>query len=253
MDILGIDIGGSGIKGAPVDLKQGQFATGRHRIPTPQPATPEATAHVVAALAAHFHWRGPIGCTFPAVIKHGVSYTAAHVDSSWIGINGERLLGDICQCPLLLINDADAAGLAEMRYGAGRGQQGIVIMLTLGTGIGSALFINGQLMPNSEFGHLQIRGKDAEDRASDRVRKEKDWSFEKWSKRLDEFLQQMEALFWPDLFIIGGGVSKKQEKFLPLLQCRTPVVPAQLQNDAGIIGAALAAAESLSFSEGNKV
>ncbi len=241
MDVLGIDIGGSGIKGAPVSLASGEFLAERHRIETPQPATPDAVAQVVNNLVQHFAWQGAVGCTFPAVIKRGVSYTAANVDESWIGFNGEQLLSEVCQRPVLLLNDADAAGLAEVRYGAGKDQQGMVIMITLGTGIGSAIFVNGVLVPNTEFGHLKIRGKDAEDRASDRARKEKEWSFRKWSARLSEYLQEMEALFWPDLFIIGGGVSKKHEKFLPLLTCRTPVVPAQLQNDAGIVGAALAA------------
>ncbi|OUD16320.1 polyphosphate--glucose phosphotransferase [Thioflexithrix psekupsensis] len=245
MEFLGIDIGGSGIKGAPVDLQEGGVQTERHRIATPQPATPEAVAQVVAELVAYFNWQGQIGCTFPSVIKQGVAHTAANVDSGWIGLNAERLFSERCQRRVYLLNDADAAGLAEMRYGAGRGQSGLVIMLTLGTGIGSAIFYRGQLLPNTEFGHLQIRGKDAEHRASARVRQEKNWGFDKWSLRVSEFLVIMENLFWPDLFIIGGGISRKHEKFLPLLTCRTPVVPAQLQNNAGIIGAALAA--SLQF------
>ncbi len=241
MQILGIDIGGSGIKGAPVDIKKGVLAGERHRIPTPQPSEPEAVADVVAKIVQHFEWRGPIGCTFPAVIRHGVAYTAANVDKSWIGTNGEKLLAKKTGCPALLINDADAAGFAEMKFGAGRGHKGVVIMLTLGTGIGSAIFSNGQLVPNTEFGHMEIRGKDAEDRASDRIRKEKDLNWEKWGERVNEFLGQMEMLFSPDLFIIGGGVSKKHEKYFHFLNTQADIVPAQMRNEAGIIGAAGAA------------
>ena len=173
--------------------------------------------------------------------KNGVTHTAANVDDSWIGANGRELLAKKTGCPVILLNDADAAGIAEMEFGAGKGQQGVVIVLTLGTGIGSAIFINGRLVPNTEFGHMEVRGKDAEDRASDRIRKEKSLSWEKWAKRLNEYLGRMEMLFWPDLFIIGGGVSKKHEYFLPLLQTRAEIVPAQMLNEAGIIGAAMAA------------
>ena len=241
MQILGIDIGGSGIKGAPVDIKKGVLADKRYRIPTPQPSEPEAIADVVAEIVQHFEWHGPIGCTFPAVIRHGVAYSAANVDKSWVGTNGEKLLAKKTGCPALLINDADAAGFAEMKFGAGKGHQGVVILLTLGTGIGSAIFTNGQLVPNTEFGHMDIRGKDAEDRASDRVRKAKDLSWEKWAERLNEFLGQMEMLFSPDLFIIGGGVSKKHEKYFHFLNTQADIVPAQMRNEAGIIGAAGAA------------
>jgi polyphosphate glucokinase len=241
MQILGIDIGGSGIKGAPVDIKKGTLTAERHRIPTPQPSLPDDVGNVVAEIARHFEWKGPIGCTFPAIIKDGMAYSAANVDPSWIGTNGQQLIAEKTGCPTILVNDADAAGIAEMEFGAGRGEKGLVILLTLGTGIGSAFFINGILVPNTELGHLEIRGKDAEARASDRIREEKDLSWEKWAERLDEYFQRVEFLFSPDLIIIGGGVSKKHDKFLPLLHTRARIVPAQLFNDAGIVGAALAA------------
>ncbi|MBE7551139.1 MAG: ROK family protein [Anaerolineales bacterium] len=241
MEILGIDIGGSGIKGAPVDVEKGMMLAERQRLDTPQPSVPEAVGDVVAEIARLFNWQGPIGCTFPAVIKHGVAYSAANVDQSWIGFNGQQLFEQKTGCPVLLLNDADAAGIAEMEFGAGRGQPGVVIMLTFGTGIGSAIFVDGRLVPNTEFGHMEIRGKDAEDRAADRIRTEKDLSWEKWAGRVNEFLERMEMLFSPDLFIFGGGVSKKHEKFLPLLRTQAKIVPAQMLNEAGIIGAAMAA------------
>jgi polyphosphate glucokinase len=243
MCVLGIDIGGSGIKGGLVDTDKGVLLTERHRIDTPAPATPVAIADSVAQLLAHFNWQSAIGCTFPAVIKQGVSYTAANVDPGWIGCNGEQLIYQRTNCPVLLLNDADAAGIAEMRLGAGQGKNGVVIMLTLGTGIGSAIFSNGQLLPNTEFGHLQIRGKDAEARASARIRTEKKLTWANWAKRLNEVLRTMEDLFWPDLFILGGGISRKHEKFFNLLEVRTPLLPAHFFNQAGIIGAAIAAAE----------
>ncbi len=241
MHILGIDIGGSGIKGAPVDINKGILVDERHRIPTPQPSEPEAVAEVVAEIVQHFEWQGPVGCTFPAVIKEGVAYSAANVDKSWIGTNGQKLLQKETGCPVLMLNDADAAGIAEMVFGAGKGHKGMVIMLTLGTGIGSAIFVNGQLVPNTEFGHMEIRGKDAEDRASDRIRKEKDYDWEKWAKKVNEFLNRMELLFSPDLFIVGGGVSKKHKKYFHYLKTTADIVPAQMRNEAGIIGAARAA------------
>lgn len=241
MEILGIDIGGSGIKGAPVDIKKGQLATERYRIPTPQPSIPDAVGDVVAQIAQHFEWNGPIGCTFPAVVKNGVTHSAANVDDAWIGTNGQKLLQKKTGCPVILLNDADAAGIAEMRFGTGNGQSGIVIILTFGTGIGSAIFVDGTLVPNTEFGHMEVRGKDAEDRASDRARKDDDLSWKAWAKRVNEFLGRMEALFSPDLFIIGGGVSKKHEKYLHYLNAQAEIRLAQLRNEAGIIGAAMAA------------
>jgi polyphosphate glucokinase len=243
MQTLGIDIGGSGIKGALVDVKNGVLAAGRHRIPTPQPSKPEAVGDVVADIVRHFEWQGPVGCTFPAIVKGGVTHSAANVDSDWIGANGQKLLAGKTGCPVKLLNDADAAGIAEMKFGAGKDHNGVVIMLTFGTGIGSAIFVDGQLVPNTEFGHMEIRGKDAEDRASDRIRKDKDLSWKEWAARVEEFLQRMELLFSPDLFIIGGGVSKKHENFLYLLNTQARIVPAKMRNQAGIIGAAMAATE----------
>jgi polyphosphate glucokinase len=241
MQILGIDIGGSGIKGAPVDTEHGTLLTERFRIPTPDPSLPDEVAGVVRDLTKHFDWHGPVGCTMPCVVREGIVESAANIDKSWIGVDGQKLFFRKSKCPTLVINDADAAGIAEMQFGAGRGKGGIVIMLTLGTGIGSAIFNNGVLLPNTELGHLEIRGKDAEWRASDRARQEHDWNWDEWAKRLNEYLQRVEFLFSPDMFIIGGGVSKKAEKFLPLLETRAQIVPAQLLNDAGIVGAAMAA------------
>lgn len=241
MEILGVDIGGSGIKGAPVDVKKGLLAAERYRIPTPQPSVPDAVGEVVAQIAQHFDWNGPIGCTFPAVVKNGVTYSAANVDKAWIGTNGQKLLKKKTGCPVFLLNDADAAGIAEMKFGAGKDRKGVVIILTFGTGLGSAIFVNGVLVPNTEFGHMEVRGKDAEDRASDRARKDDNLSWKRWAKRVNEFLNRMEILFSPDLFIIGGGVSKKYDKYLNLLDTQAEIVPAQLLNEAGIIGAAMAA------------
>jgi polyphosphate glucokinase len=241
MEILGIDIGGSGIKGAPVNIEQGTLTADRYRIATPKPSVPEAVGGVVAKITKHFDWHGPIGCTFPAIIKEGVAYSAANVDNSWIGTNGKKILEEKTGCPVLLLNDADAAGIAEMTFGAGQGRNGVVIMLTFGTGIGSAIFVDGKLVPNTEFGHMEIRGKDAEHRAADKIRKDEDLSWEEWARRVSEFLARMEALFSPDLFIFGGGVSKKHKKFFKYLDVRTDVVPAEALNEAGIIGAALAA------------
>lgn len=241
MIIFGIDIGGSGIKGALVDVERGTLTTPYQRIPTPQPSTPDAVADVVAQLVQQFSWDGPVGCTFPAIIKGGVAYSAANVDKGWIGTNGDQLFEQRTGRPFLLINDADAAGLAEVTFGAGKDKMGVVMMLTLGTGIGSALFVDGRLVPNTELGHMEVRGKEAEHRASDRVREKKKLNWKQWAARVDEVLKQFDALFSPTLFIIGGGVSKKHEKFLPLLTVQTPVVPAQLLNEAGMIGAACAA------------
>lgn len=241
MNIMGIDIGGSGIKGAPVDVEQGQLATRRHKIATPQPSTPEAVAEVVAQLVRHFDYEGPIGCTFPAVVQHGITLSAANVDKSWIGANAQQLFTDATGYPVCVLNDADAAGVAEMHFGAGKGHQGVVILLTFGTGIGSAIFTKGVLLPNTEFGHVQVRGMDAEHRAAARIRDEEDLSWKEWGARVNEFLQYMEMLFTPDLFIIGGGVSRKFDKFAKHLKVRAEIVPAQLGNDAGIVGAAMAA------------
>ena len=240
MTLLGIDIGGTGIKGAPVDVETGQLAGERFRIETPQPSVPNAVADVVEQIAAHFNYRGPTGVTFPAVVKHGVTYTAANVDRAWIGTHAGELFSRHVGGPVTVVNDADAAGVAEMRFGAGKNRKGVVILLTLGTGIGSAVVLDGKLVPNTEFGHLMIRGKEAEKRASEKVREQKQLSWQQWAERLSEFLNELEKLCSPDLFIMGGGISKKAEKFFPYLKTRTEVivVPAQMRNEAGIIGAA---------------
>ncbi|HKI63242.1 MAG TPA: ROK family protein [Burkholderiales bacterium] len=240
MRVLGIDVGGSGIKGAPVDTASGKLLAERKRIKTPDPATPQAVARTVAEIARHFDWDGPIGCAMPAVVKRGRLRTAANISRSWLGVNAAALLHKHTGCPVSVINDADAAGYAEMHFGAGRNHEGLVIMITLGTGIGTALFINGHLVPNTELGHLTLRGRDAETWAAESVREKKDLGWKKWARRLDVYLRLLQGYFWPDAFIIGGGVSKKWQKFLPHLKLITPVVPARLRNEAGIIGAALA-------------
>lgn len=249
MGILGIDIGGSGMKGAIVDIEKGEFITERHRIETPQPSTPEAMAEVIKQLVEHFAYSGPIGCTFPGVVQHGVVHTAANVDKSWVEVSAEELFSQVTGQPVHMLNDADAAGVAEMHFGAGRDRKGVVIMLTYGTGIGSAIFVDGHLLPNTEFGHMKIRGKDAEHRASARIREEESLSWKRWSKRVTEFMQTMEFLFSPDLFIIGGGVSKKFDKYAPFIDVKAEMVPAELRNDAGIIGAAMAAYETFASHE----
>jgi polyphosphate glucokinase len=245
MKVLGIDIGGTGIKGAIVETDSGKMLSERFRLLTPQPSKPKAVCQVVGEIARHFEWAGPVGCTFPAIVHHGTILSAANVNQAWIGKNAQELIKTATGQPTLVMNDADAAGLAEMRFGAGRGNQGLVFMITLGTGIGSAILYRGVLVPNAELGHLEIRGRDAEARASDRVRQEKHLSWRRYAKRLDEYLGRLEFLFSPDMFIIGGGVSKEHEQFVPLLHLHTPVVPAELLNDAGIIGAALAAEEQI--------
>jgi polyphosphate glucokinase len=246
MQSFGVDIGGSGIKGCTVDLAEGRLVGERIRVDTPQPSTPEAVYEAVAGIVGGFGWTGEVGVTFPGVMKKGVAHTAANVDKSWIGTDIDadlerRLPGG----PVQTLNDADAAGLAEMRYGAGRDRGGVVLLLTFGTGIGSALFVDGHLVPNTEFGHIEVDGEDGERRASAAAREREDLSYPVWAKRVDRFLDVLEGSVWPDLIIVGGGVSKKADKWVPLLSTRTPVVPAQLRNDAGIVGAALAAQEHL--------
>jgi polyphosphate glucokinase len=241
LKILGIDIGGSGIKGAPVNVDRGAELAERFRVPTPNPARPKAVAAVVAEVARHFDWHGPIGCTFPGVVQAGIVRTGVHMHKSWLGRDGRRLLEERTGCPVLLLNDADAAGVAEMTHGAGKGVQGVVILVTLGTGIGSALFWEGRLVPNTELGHIEVNGKDAEYRASDHARVVKRMSWKRWARHLDDYLGRLNQMFTPDLIIIGGGVSKDYQKFLPLLHTRATIVPAKLRNEAGIIGAALAA------------
>jgi polyphosphate glucokinase len=241
MQVLGIDVGGSGIKGAPVNTETGELLAERIRIKTPLNAEPQPVADIVAEIARSFRWQGPIGIGFPAPIKSGVAMMAANVSEKWIGTNADDVFTKTTGCDCTMINDADAAGLAEMQFGAGKGQPGTVIMLTLGTGIGTAIFYRGNLLPNTEFGHLDMLGRDAEHRVSDAVRQREELTWKKFAKRLNRYLVQMEKLFWPDLFIVGGGISKQSDKYLPLLKIRTPIIPAQLLNQAGIVGAALAA------------
>jgi polyphosphate glucokinase len=240
MNVLGIDVGGSGIKGAIVDIETGALVTERHRIKTPKGAEPEDVAKVVAEIAAHFNWQGPIGIGFPGPIKHGVVMMIANLSQAWAGLDAASLFAAATNCPVTVANDADVAGLAEMTFGAGKDQAGTVIMVTLGTGIGTAIFSNGHLIPNSEFGHVEVNGKNAESKASDAARQRDDLSWKKYAKRLNRYFGTLEMLFWPDLFIVGGGISKEHEKFLPLLEIQTKIVPAEMLNEAGIIGAALA-------------
>ncbi len=241
---FGVDIGGSGIKGAPVDLGQGAFAADRLRIPTPQPATPADVAKVVAEVTAHFDDPPRFGATFPGVVQNGVVRTAANVDSAWVDTDAAAAFREATGAEVYVLNDADAAGLAEARYGAARDQAGVVVMVTLGTGIGSAVLLDGELVPNTELGHLEIDDRDAETRASDAARERDDLDWERWAKRVSKYLRHLEDLLWPDLIICGGGVSKKAERWMPALKkVRTPVVAAELVNDAGIIGAALWAHE----------
>jgi polyphosphate glucokinase len=233
MNVLGIDIGGSGIKGAPVDIAEGKLVQERVRIATPQPAKPKPVAEVVRKIMDEFSWTGPVGVTFPGVVRDGVVLTAANVHHSWVGVDAADLFGGAT-----VLNDADAAGIAEMTFGEGRGRCGTVLVLTFGTGIGSALFTDGVLVPNTEFGHLELRGKDAEHRASDRAREENDLSWDRWAGRVEEYLKHMEMLLSPSLIVVGGGVSRKADKWLPHVRIDTPIVPAALQNEAGIVGAA---------------
>lgn len=243
MQIFGVDIGGSGIKGAPVDLDRGDLAQERHKVLTPHPATPEGVVECVREVVEHFGWTGPVGATFPGVITDGTARSAANVDKSWLGTDIRRLVSDrLGGAPVTVLNDADAAGVAEMHFGAGRGRTGTVIVLTLGTGIGSAVFTDGRLVPNTELGHLELDGHEAEKRASSKIREDEDLSWEQWAHRLQKYLAHLEMLFTPELFVIGGGVSRKAHKFLPLIEgVRAELVPAALQNNAGIVGAAMAA------------
>ena len=245
MDILGIDIGGSGIKGALVNTESGKILGERVRIATPLPAKPDPVAQATADLVRRFDWHGPIGCGFPAAIHQGVALTASNIHKKWIGTNAAELFSRATNCPVYVLNDADAAGQAEMTFGAGRDRKGVVIIVTIGTGLGTALFTDGYLLPNAELGHIQIRGSDAELRASDAARKRAKLSWAKWTLRFDEYLNTLEQLFWPDLFILGGGASKNHETFIPKLTVKAEVVPAQFLNEAGIVGAALAARAKL--------
>jgi polyphosphate glucokinase len=241
MTVLGIDIGGSGIKGAPVDVEAGTLIEDRFRVETPRPADPEKVVPAVLTVAKRWGGKDPIGITFPGVVAGGVVRTAPNLHPDWIDVDADKVFTEGTGRPVTVLNDADAAGVAEIHYGAGRNVRGVVLLLTLGTGIGSALFIDGRLVPNTELGHLELRGADAELRASDRAREQGDLSWPDWAQRVQEYLQHVEGLFSPDLIILGGGVSKKADRFLPYVKVRTPVVPAVLQNNAGIVGAAMAA------------
>lgn len=243
MKVLGIDFGGSGIKGAIVDTDTGKMLTERHRIITPQPATPQSVADTIQQLVKHFNYEGPIGCGFPALINNGVAMSASNIDKSWIQVNAEQLFSATTGMPVFVVNDADAAGIAELRFGAGNGAHGVVLLLTIGTGIGSALLNDGVLLPSTEFGHIEFKGDIAERYCSDAARERQQMSWEKWGKRFNKYLLYMEKLFSPSMFIIGGGVSKKMDLFQEAITVNAKVVPATLRNQAGIIGAACYAAD----------
>lgn len=239
---LGVDIGGTGIKCALVDIRDGSLVSERLRLDTPQRSTPSAVAATIAELIASVDYRGPVGVTFPGVVMHGTVMTSANMDHSWNGTSLVDTLAPVLPGPVIALNDADAAGLAEARYGAGEGRSGLVIMITLGTGIGTALIYDGVLVPNSELGHIEVDGHDAESRASVAARERRHMSWEKWAQKVERYLQHLESVLWPDLYIIGGGISKRPEKWFDLIETRTPKVIATLVNNAGIVGAALAAA-----------
>ena len=246
MDVLGIDIGGSGIKGAIVDSRNGELLSERQRFDTPEGATPDAIAATVAALVTHFNWRGPIGCGFPAAIQQGIARTAANIHKSFVGTDVVKLISERTGCASYVVNDADAAGMAEMRFGAGKDNPGVVLIITIGTGLGTALFSDGHLMPNTELGHVFLsNGVEAERYASEAVRVTKDLKWKDWGERLNLYLTTMENLLWPDLIVLGGGVSEKLHKFSPMITTKAPVVAASFLNQAGIVGAALFAEESL--------
>jgi polyphosphate glucokinase len=240
-NILGIDFGGSGIKGAPVDAKEGILLADRFRIPTPDPSTPENVIRVIKKIAKHFKWNGPIGVAFPAVAQGGVIKTASNIDKGWIGVNAAKKIKSATGLPAYIVNDADAAGMAEMKFGAGRGEKGSVLLVTVGTGIGTVFFTRGKLLPNTELGHIYFdSGVEAESYASDAVRKNEHLDWSSWGKRFNVYLQEMERLFWPDLIIIGGGASKKKNQFIDQIKVKARIVMAESKNEAGIIGAAIA-------------
>jgi len=249
MRILGVDIGGSGIKGAVIDTETGQLLGERQRIATPQPATPDAVAATLRQLVEQLDWQGPIGIGFPARVQHGIVKTAANIDKSWVDIDAVSLFSKITGQPVIVVNDADAAGLAEVRFGAARERQGVVLMITIGTGLGTALFIDGQLVPNTELGHILLKGKVAEHYAADSARKREDLSRKTWAKRFNRYLKRLEFLFSPDLFILGGGASAKFDRFKEYLTPDAEVIPAATLNHAGIIGAALYAEQMLPSSD----
>lgn len=246
MDVLGIDIGGSGIKGAIVDVTKGEFTTERHRIPTPKPAKPQAVAEVVKEIIEHFRYTGKVGVTFPAIVRNNTAHSAANIDTAFIGVNLHDLFYKVTGLSSTILNDADAAGIAEMTFGCGQDHTGTVIILTLGTGVGSAMFCNNVLFPNSELGHIYLKnGITAEEFAANRIRKTKDLTWKEWGKRVNKVFQHIDFIFSPDLIIVGGGVSKYYEDFFPYINVEAELQPATLRNHAGIIGAALSAYHSL--------
>ena len=239
---FGVDVGGSGVKGGIVDLDTGQLIGERFKLPTPQPSTPDSVAKTIAEVVEKFGWEGGLGVTYPGVVTDGIVRTAANVDKGWIGTNAQEVISAaLGGRKITVLNDADAAGLAEEKFGAGKDNTGVIVLLTFGTGIGSAVIHNGVLLPNTEFGHLEVGGKEAEHRAASSIKEAKDWSYERWTKEVTKVLIAVENAIWPDLFIAGGGISRKADKWIPLLENRTPVVAAALQNEAGIVGAAMAA------------
>jgi len=243
--ILGIDVGGSGIKGAIIDTKKGKLLTKRYRVPTPSLANPENIAHTIIKIIDHFNWKDIVGIGFPSVVKNGVICTAANIDKAFIGIDFETYLKKKTDCKIKIINDADAAGIAEMKFGIGKDQRGLVMIITIGTGIGTCLFMNGKIIPNTELGHIYLPdNKESELYASDATRQKLNLNWEEWAYRLNEILVYYENLFWPDLFILGGGISKEEEKYMKYLKIRTKIVTAQFQNYAGMIGAAIYAKKS---------
>ncbi|MGU3652463.1 polyphosphate--glucose phosphotransferase [Mycolicibacterium sp. A43C] len=238
---FGVDVGGSGIKGGLVDLDTGTLIGDRIKLATPQPATPDAVAATVAAVVREFGWTGSLGVTYPGVVTNGVVRTAANVDKGWIGTNAAEVISNVLEGQhVTVLNDADAAGLAEEQYGAGKDNTGLIVLLTFGTGIGSAVIHNGVLLPNTEFGHLEVEGKEAEHRAASSVKERKEWNYQRWTEEVTKVLVTIENAIWPDLFIAGGGISRKADRWIPMLKNRTPVVPAALRNSAGIVGAAMA-------------
>ena len=241
MEILGIDVGGSGIKGAIVDTEKGELLTDRFRLVTPQPATPDAVIDTMVEIVTHFNWHGPIGCGFPAAVVNEITRTASNIDDSWIGVNASARIEETTGCPTHLVNDVDAAAYSEMNFGAGLGEEGTIFMAAFGTGIGTALFRNGVLIPNTELGHITLNGVNAESYAANSVRERENLSWEEWGQRVNEYLHEIEFLFWPDMIIIGGGVSKDFDSFRHQIDVEAKVVPAASRNHAGIIGAALAA------------
>lgn len=243
--MLGIDIGGTGIKGAIVNVESGTLVTDRHKIATPQPATPESVIATVKELVDRLEWKGKIGCGFPAAVKHEIVKTASNIDDSWIGVNAATEIEKVTGCKAHVINDVDAAGQGEVAFGAGKDMIGTIMMVALGTGIGTAIFSEGQLLPNTELGHLKLHGKIAEHYAANSIREKEDLGWKEFGKRVNEYLQLVEFLFWPDMIIIGGGVSKKYENFSKHFDVECEVAPATLRNNAGIIGAALAAHRDL--------